>query len=272
MKLPPLRLILLSLCLLAQNLAAQNIPVTTKARPEATDQASRQLIENYLAVTGGQQAHVNLRNVVASGTIREAGSVRQFKLVETQDGKRKVTYSWRHLGRYHEEVYAFDGLKTWTQKTAPENMPAVSFSGQAAVHFKSHRWLLQPMVLPMKAVYQFKYQGDGRVSGRPAYIVVGYGKDNERGWFYFDQERFLLTRWGGIGTVANINEYMDYQATKFSKVNGVFLPQQIELLAENAPFGTIIFDEIKANQEIDGSSFYAPPNKVPVLRQRSVQQ
>jgi hypothetical protein len=271
MKITVLLLTLTSLCPLFQKLAAQNIPTTTEERPETTDQASRQLIENYLVVTGGKQAHTKLRNVVATGTIKEAKLTRRFELVETQDGKRKVTYFWRLLGREYEEVFAYDGSRTWTQKIAPTKTPAVAYSGQSAVHFKSHRWLIQPMIVPMKAVYEFEYEGDGRVSGRPAYIVVGYGKGNERGWFYFDKEKFLLTRWGGIGTIANMNEYMDYRATQFASINGVLMPKQIELLAEGSPFGSIVFDEIKANQEINGELFYAPLRAEPVLRQRSVQ-
>lgn len=48
----------------------EQTPITVAhKRPAATDTASSQLIKNFLAVTGGQQAHIDLQNVVATGTI-----------------------------------------------------------------------------------------------------------------------------------------------------------------------------------------------------------
>ncbi len=257
---------------LTLNTSAQDSAEAPKeSRPESTDSASRQLIKNFLTVTGGKQLHIDLKNVVAAGVIEEAGRTKRFKLVETQDGKRKITYSWRHLGRNYEEVYAYDGLNAWTQKVKPKEEPVRNYSGRMAEHFKSQHWLLQPMVLPLKAAYVFKYQGIDKVSGRPAYVVVGYGKKNERTWFYFDQEKFLLTRWGGLGTIAGVEEYMDYSATRFAKVDGVLMPKEINLLAEGKPFGKLTFDDIRPNAPIDMAIFYASPSKVPVLRQRTAQ-
>ena len=259
-----------ALALSSSALAAQNIPMTTEAHPATTHAASRQLIENYLTVIGGKQAHISLHNVVATGTIKEASRVRQFELLETQDGKRRVNYSWNHLGRDYEEVFAFDGLVTWQQQIAPKKTPIKPYSGQAAIHFKSHRWLIQPMIMPLKAPFGFIYQGMAKVSGRQAYIVVGYDEKNERSWFYFDPEKFLLTRWGGIEAIAKISEYMDYRATKFSKINGVLLPKQIDLWAENSQFGTITFDQIRVNQGIDSQLFRGVPRPVRVLRQQTL--
>ncbi|HAV13162.1 MAG TPA: hypothetical protein DCX06_06700 [Opitutae bacterium] len=240
-------------------------------RPKQTDKASNQLINNYLAVTGSKQAHSNLRNVVATGTIEEAGRIRKFKLVETQDGKRKVTYTWRHLGREHEVQYAFDGLQSWSQEVKPKEKSSQSYGGQTGKHFQTQRWLLHPFVLPLSASYVFKYQGLDKVYGRPTYVIVGYGKHDERSWFYFDQEKFLITRWGGIGLIAGVEEYMDYSAIRFAKVNGVLLPKEIDLLAEGQPFGTISIDSIEANQVIDSTIFKRPASNIPVLRQRPVQ-
>lgn len=99
-------------------------------------------------------------------------------------------------------------------------------------------------------------------------MIVGFGKNNERSWFYFDTERFLLTRWGGKGTIGGIEEYMDYRASHFIPVNGVLLPKQIDLIAEDSLFGTITFDTITANETLDAKMFYMPPSIIPTLRQK----
>tara|TARA_B110000285_G_scaffold70655_1_gene81314 strand:- start:121 stop:951 length:831 start_codon:yes stop_codon:yes gene_type:complete len=241
--------------------------VVATSRPQLTDTTSKQLIRNYLAVSGGKQAYINLQNVIATGSIVEAGKLKSFRLIETQDGRRQLTYTWKHLGRKYKTLYSFDGVHTWQQELLPQEQYPEPFSGRDAIHFARQHWLIQPFVVPLIADYAFKYQGMSKVAGRPAYIVTGYGNNNIRSWFYFDKEKHLLTRWGGIGTIAGIEEYMDYRATRFATVNGVLLPKQIELLAENSPFGTITFETFSANQPIDSKIFYMPASTVPTLRQ-----
>lgn len=266
----PFLALLLPFMAMAQQPEPGPAKVETK-RPAVTDTASSQLIKNFLAVTGGQQAHVNLRNVVATGTIREGRNTKNFELVETHDGKRMLTLTWRLLGREYKDVFAFDGVKAWQQIRLPREQRVRSFGGQDGLHFSHQNWFIQPMVLPLKAAYVFKYEDAENVLGRPAHTIVGYGKNDERSWFCFDQETFLITRWGGIGKIANAKKRKDYQAIRFAKVDGVLLPKEITLLAAGKPYGEIKVDTIKANVDIDSKIFYAAPRVSPVLRQRSVQ-
>jgi hypothetical protein len=228
------------------------------------------LIGNYLTVTGGREAHRALRNVVAEGTITESILERTFKLIETNDGKRHLTYDWTHLGRRHRVVYVHDGLQTWTQVLAPKKEDARLYGGSDGAHFAGQRWLLQPFTLPSRADFTFKYQGTAKVGGRPAYLVKGYGQSGAGSWFYFDQEKFLLIRWGGEGRIAGVTENMDYRAIRFKSADGVLLPSHIDLLAENAAFGQVRFERIDVNRDLNDLSFFMPRSTTPTLRQRPV--
>jgi len=99
-------------------------------------------------------------------------------------------------------------------------------------------------------------------------VVVGYGEKDERSWFYFDQEKFLILRWGGLGQIAGVREYMDYRASRFQRVDGVLLPKTIDLLAENSAYGSITFESILTNQPIEPAHFNPPRSRIPLLRQR----
>ncbi len=239
-------------------------------RPTATDSASRQLIENYLTVVGGKDAFGAIRAVEAVGELNEAGDRKRFRLIETADGKRHLTLTWRLLGREYEERFVFDGVEAWQQVLAPEAEPAKDFGGPAAAHFSHQHWLLQPFVLPARADYVFQYEGNAWVGSRAAHLVVGYGKKDERTWFYFDRENFLLLRWGGYGPVGGIQEVLDYRATKFKRSGGILFPEAIELLAEDAPFGRATFQRIRINPPLGDLSFLRPVQTSPMLRQRPV--
>lgn len=269
-------LLLFLSCLWVCGLNAQEMTSATdgqevpNVRPEATDPASEQLIRNYLTVTGGSQAHLQLRNVVATGTLKEAGVIRHFTLIETRDGKRHLSLTWHHLGRDYKELRVFDGLLAWQQKLSPKTEDADEIGGQDGVHFATHRWLLPPFVLPLSASYVFKYQGSSRVNGRDCHLIAGYGKKNEPSWFYLDKENFLLLRWGGFGELAGVREYLDYRARSFKKVDEIWFPGGLDLLAEDAAFGTIHFETIRTNQETAPGIFTKPPSRTPLLRQRPV--
>jgi hypothetical protein len=242
----------------------------SEMRPTQSDSTSNQLIENYLTITGGQQKHQQLLNVTAQGLIKESTLQRRFELIETNDGKRHITYDWTHLGRHHKVIYVYDGLKSWTQVLEPKRQEAKPYTGATAIHFSNQHWLLHPFTLPMRAAYVFKYQGTAKAVGRPAYLVKAFGKQNTASWFYFDKENHLLTRWGGEGLIAGTKEYLDYRATAFKTFDGILLPIKMDLLAENAVFGHIQFEQIQINQNLDQISFLMPASMIPTLRQRSI--
>ncbi|MEM8866900.1 MAG: hypothetical protein AAGC73_01405 [Verrucomicrobiota bacterium] len=240
-------------------------------RPEYDDPTSRKLIKNYLTATGGKQAHIDLQSVYASGTITEAGKTKSFELVERQDGRRHLTYTWRHLGRDYKEVIAFDGVIAWKQKLSPKKGIPQELSKIEAWHFANQRWLIQPFVVPLKAKYVFVYQGSSKVAGRDSHLIVGLTQDGEKSFHYIDKETFLVTRWGGYGYIGGIKEYLDYQATRFEYVGGVLLARELTLIAETQAFGKVVFDDFEANPDLDLKMFYQPPDDLPTLRQRPVQ-
>ncbi|MEO0508684.1 MAG: hypothetical protein AAF065_02350 [Verrucomicrobiota bacterium] len=236
-------------------------------RPVASDAASQQLVDNFLTVTGGTEAYQNLRNVVASGTLREASQHKQFELVESQDGKRYLRLIWQFRGRSYEHIQAYDGETVWKRETKPKLLDPEESDSLEGIHFSNHRWLVQPLVQPSISDFTFEYQGEARVGIRKCHIVIGFGKEDERTWFYFDQETFLLLRWGGYSEIAGVQEYVDYRASKFKRVGGVLLPTSIDLIAENSPYGEVVFEKIETNQPIDLSLFLMPAGNSPILRQ-----
>lgn len=260
-------LIFLSLLIGALPLLAQK-RIFVEPRPNQSDAASSQLVQNFLNVSGGRDRHNRLRNVVATGTIKESTLERRFELIETSSGQRHLTYEWTHLGRSHKVVYAHDGVETWKQDLAPKKDHPDTVGGIDGQHFGEVLWLIHPFTLPRMADYVFEYRADSKVKGRPAHLVKGFGKNNRPLWFYFDQENFLITRWGSIGLIAGVEEYMDYQATKFQRIDGLVFPSEIELVAENSVYGQVVFESIRTNQDLGGLSFFKPHSTIPMLRQR----
>jgi hypothetical protein len=244
--------------------------VSSDTRPQHSDATSLRLINNYLVATGGREAHRLIRNLVAEGTIKESTLERRFRLIETFDGKRHLTYEWIHLGRQHRVIYVHDGLKTWTQVLAPKKEDARAYGGLNGAHFAHQSWLLQPFTLPAIADYTFKYQGQSKIRGRSTYLIKAYGPKDRASWFYFDEEKFLLIRWGGKGMIAGVEEYLDYQAIQFKPFNGLILPSKIDLLAENSAYGHIRIERVEMNGNLDNLTFFMPESIRPTLRQRPV--
>lgn len=258
------------ICALPVIASGQTGETQASFRPDKSDASSLQLISNFLKVTGGVDERDQLMNVVATGRIKESTLERRFELIETSDGKRYITYEWKHLGRAHRVVHVHDGLESWKQVIKPKKEEPLKYQGTEGRHFGQVLWLLPPFTLPRRADYVFQFQGSSKVKGRPAYLIKGFGEKNLPAWFYFDKESFLLTRWGGIGSVAGIDEYVDYQATKFRRVEDLIFPSEIDLVIENDVYGRVVFETIRTNQNLDEVSFFMPNTTVPTLRQRPV--
>ena len=62
-------------------------------RPKTSDRTSKQIIDNFLEVSGGESAYAAIRTVKATGTIVEARLSKTFELVETYRGRRHLPYS-----------------------------------------------------------------------------------------------------------------------------------------------------------------------------------
>ncbi len=265
----------ISLLLLAGfPLAAQESPPASAEekpaiqRPERSDKTSLKLIQNYLTASGGEAAHKARLNVSATGTYKEFNQLKYFTLIETHTGQRKLILRWTYQGRKHEEITVFDGVNCWTQVLKPKEQPARDLKGLDANHFKHQRWFIHPFTNPLSARYVFQYQDDARVVGRPAYLIVGFGPDNDRSWFYFDKENFLVTQYGGIGKVGPKEGYLDYRATKFKSIDGIFYPSALTLMAKDQAYGEIVIKELETNVDLDAKQFYKPQSKIPVLRSR----
>ena len=238
-------------------------------RPSASDSASLKLIQNYLITSGGEEQHRQLRNIRVTGEYKEARDLKYFTFIETDKGKRYLRLNWKLRGVEHEQIYAYDGSEAWQQKTMPDdkrrNLPT-PYKGRAAVHFINQRWFIHPFNPPLFQDYVFQYSGADNIGNRPSHLVVGYGPKNERTWFYFDQETFLVTRWGGIGAVSRGEAYLDYQAKGFKSVDGIFLPTGLTMLAKDEAYGEIIFQTVETNVEVSPSLFSKPVVEIPTLR------
>ena len=238
-----------------------------QARPLQTDAASERLIQNHLVASGGILAHSRINNIAVEGTQQIRSETKAFTLIETNDGKRHLTYRWKHLGRQYEEIYVFDGLRAWKQVRLPSPQPAKSLVGLEGAHFGSVHWFLQPFTLPMRGSYEFSFDRASRVGTRESYRVNGSGKQGIQQSFHFDKETALLIRWGGDGLVAGSQQRLNYQATHFTAVEGVQFPKAISLLIGTKPYGYIRIERLTTNVDISMIDFFRSGRKTPTLRQ-----
>jgi hypothetical protein len=85
-----------------------------------SDKTSLQLLTNNTKVIGGASNH---RNVVATGTFDYSRDTKKFRLIETAEGNRHMTFKWRYMGRDFTETLVSirdpegDGPDTWREVT-----------------------------------------------------------------------------------------------------------------------------------------------------------
>lgn len=248
---------------------SKNLRAEKTARPLENDKNSNRVLDNYFKATGGRYAHTQINSIRATGIYQDAEHSKEFELFETKDGQRRLTFKWKFKGRYYRETFGYNNQIIWKQTLAPQKQLPETFEGAEANHFAHQNWLLHTFMLPSQKSHTFQYQGKSRINGRNNYMLIAYGPNDIRSWYYFDSKRFLLTRNGGKKPLANTIVNVDYQASHFKAIDGVLLPTKIYLVTGNQSFGHIEFQTIESNPAISGALFNKPQDNQYILRQQT---
>ena len=219
------------------------------ARP--TTITADQIIEQYRAAVGGEEAMKRTTSRVAKGEILVAGHETPIELLTKAPNKR-MSISQTPNG---ESITAFDGTAGWLGNTGrpPREMsPAESEAAGLDAEF----------YLPLRLKENFPQLRVGHletVQGAECNTLIGIRPDRPPVRFYFDAKTGLLirqVRYGEtpLGRNPTQIDYADYR-----DVDGVKIPFRWTLARTNGRF-TIQLADVKANVPMDDSRFSKPTN------------
>jgi outer membrane lipoprotein-sorting protein len=227
----------------------------TAAAQEAALPSVDQVLDKYIAATGGKDAIQKVTSRVAKGTMDivtfgASGSLEQY----TKAPNQSVTII--EVAGYGTVIQCYDGKTGWASDPqqgfrelsgAELDVFKRSADLQAALHTKNHYKTLT-------------VTGKGKVGDKDVYVLEGQRDQGGAEKLYFDAQTGLLTKLEmpspqGSGTISMLFE-------DFKDVDGVKIPATIR--QETPEISLVIkMEDIKQNVPIDASKFAKPAEPTP---------
>lgn len=220
---------------------------TAAALPKADD-----LIDKFVAATGGEAAYKKLNSFSTKGTFDLAamGVKGTFEGFYKAPNKSAVFMKFPGIGDFAE---IFDGAKGWSsnpiqgvrEKSGDELK-------QSAQDSDFYRFVKLKELFPKRET-----KGLEKVDGADAYAVVMTATGGDAQTYYFDAKTNFLVRVDQIAVTPEGKTPAQTYLSDYRKVEGVLMPFAMRLNTSSAVI-TFQTEEIKANVPIDDAKFAKP--------------
>lgn len=229
----------------------------------AQAQTADEIIDNYFEVIGGKEAIANVKSTTMTATIKTQGMELPATMVNTADGKMKVSISFQGMEFVQPAFNGETGWQTNMMTMQPEKM-----DDEQNAMMKDQAGDFPDALLNYKDKgYTATLEGEETVDGVETYKVklvkkplMIDGKEVENASYYFfdkDSGVQIMTRSeakAGQMKGMTIEAYMsDYQ-----EVNGLYFPFSMENKINGQSQASIVIDKIELNKEVDEAMFAFP--------------
>jgi hypothetical protein len=211
-----------------------------------------EVIEKYLAATGGKEAYEKCRNRVAKGTMELAGLGVKGNLVvyAAAPSKTYVEVELPGVGKIEEGC---DGTVAWSNN--PATGPRLKEGGEKTSALRQADF--DGDVNWRKHYKKADCVGEGEVDGKPCYKLQMTTSDDQVKTHYYDKSNYLLLKSTGTETTPNGNLTVENLLSDYKKVDGLLIPCKTrqKVLTQEI---VITLDKIEHNVKLPENRFDLP--------------
>ena len=216
-------------------------------KPKAED-----ILDNYIKITGGKEAHEKIKSLTAKGRVEAAAQGIKGQLALYFAAPNKL-YELMDIPGLDKREQGYDGKVAWEKSTV---------TGARILTGEEKAATVREATLDADVNWRQLYQkaelaGEEAVNGKPAYKVIMTPNEGAPSTRFYDKESGLLVK--SIETVTSAMGKITTEAliSDYKKVNGVLFPHKIKQTALGQS-ADITFDSIEANTEIPKDRFDLP--------------
>jgi hypothetical protein len=226
-------------------------------------QTADEIIDNYYEVIGGKEAMMKLKNVTMSATANTQGMELPIQIVNTADGKMKVSIEVQGMTIVQP---AFDGETGW--QTNFQTMQPEKMDDQANEIMKDQAGDFPDAFLNyQKKGYAATLEGEETVDGAATYkikltkkpIMVDGKEEENASYYYFDKDSgvvIMTSTEAKAGPTKGMK--MESYMSDYQEVNGIYFPFAMEQKVNGQTAMSMVIDKIEMNKEVDDTMFAFP--------------
>lgn len=236
--------------------------------PPATDAASEKIIEAHLRALGGLGRVMAIQNTVSQGTLREAKEESRITYYRAAPNLMRTESVKQQHGRTAEVIRGYNGERAWLFDKSERHPFPTTMNEPEARSFILQADFHGPIINREAQGNIFRYEGEVRSRGRKHYLLKMFDPNGRTTYLYFDAETMLVTRTGRQESLHGSIVDFDTYYTRYQRVDGVWMPSEIEMAIGNQVYGTLKWNSIQANQSLNPEIFEEPKVREVWLRQQ----
>lgn len=227
------------------------------------DLSAAEILERYIAATGGRSTYARITSLVMTGTLsgtnvvdelgREPSLAMQHGAFESYwkaPGKR---LNVRTIAGFGTTRFGYDGRRAWSQVTGH---PPREITGAALVSIERSA-ALNP-TLDWQSLYKsVKFEGTKRIGGRKTYVVRLTRPNGESITDYFAADTFLLIHSESYVRAGERSIKREIEFSDYREVDGMKFPFFIRHTSESGD-SVARTTSIRVNVPVDDSIFEIP--------------
>lgn len=234
--------------------------------PEETDAASLKIIDKHLQILGGLGRIKTIINTISRGTLRESKAELDVTLYRAIPDRLRMETTKSVMGRPDTTIVATNGEDYWRFEPTAEHAQPSEMPKKEVRDFKLEADFYGPLVDWRDKGYVFRYEGEVKSRGRKHYLLRMFFPNGRSLFFYFDAKTLMVTRTGQETIVGKSIVDKDTFYTKYERIDGVWMPTQMEFALEGQVYGSMVLSSIEANRPLDAGLFDIPKVKENWLR------
>lgn len=229
----------------------------------AQAQTADEIIDNYFEVVGGKEAMAKVNNVTMTATASTQGMELPITIVNTTDGKMKVSISFQGMEIVQPAFNGETGWQTNMMTMQPEKMDE-----QTNQLMKDQAGDFPDAFLNYKKKgYTATLEGEESVEGTAAYKIkltkkpmMVDGKEEENSSYYFFDKDSGVMLMSTTEAKAGPTKGMKIESlmSDYQEVNGIYFPFSMEQKVNGQTMMSMTINKIDVNGTIDDKMFAFP--------------
>lgn len=212
----------------------------------AKSQSANEIIEKYIAFTGGVQRWKKIKTIFSSGTYNYGGMEFPFKAwAKAPDLYRyDVTFNGKSFSQAYDgkEGWKIDGFKNETQKAILTGKQATAMANECDVELES------PFIDYQKKGHTITDEGTDTVDRKICYKIKLTRKNGDTETYYFDSTNYGLVKKQAISKNTELdNSMLDILYSNYDTIEGITVPHKISCISNGQTILIITVKDTKLN-------------------------
>ena len=224
--------------------------VTLATRSQTADE----VINKYIAYTGGVKAWKKIRTATSSGTYNYGGMEFPFRSFSKAPDLYKyvVTFKGKSFVQAYDGVegWRIDGFKNETKKTILKGREALGMANESDVEIES------PFINYQKKGHSVILEGTDTVNKKPCYKIILIRNNGDTTTCFFDAGNFALIKKQAVSKNTELNNSMlDIYYSDYRTTDGLKQPHRIICKSNGQDILIITIKGVKFNVPVADSQF-----------------